>query len=674
MAEQKTQLNRAIKIYTPLDFDVLLIDAFSGLEGVSRPFSFTAQLLADVQTGMQQKVSADKLVGEPMAVELELNGGKSRFFNGICRSFTKEGQDNHFAYYRADLVPWFSLLDLKADCRIFQDQTVPEVIQAVIDELGLTRYFRRDFTKDYTKWDYCVQYRETDFDFLSRLMEEEGIAYHFEHKDDHTHIMVLTDSPDGFKDCPQESTFRYDPEVGVGEYEDIIRSWEIRQELSSGNWVLRDYHFEMPRNMLEVTEPSVHATDENKNLEVFDYPGAYAKKFNKPESRLGQVRPEGEKLVRLHMEQEETGHVIYDGTSYSRAMTSGFRIDVTGGTQIPVGPYLLTSVHHHLVQHPTYLTNDAVRSFYHNAFSCIPAATPFRPEETTEKPIVHGPQTARVIDENPEPKEEIWPDKYGRVRVRFPWDRKAKYACWIRVAQPWAGKMWGHQWIPRVGDEVVVTFLEGDPDCPLIVGSVYNADNMPPFKLPDHKTQSGVLTHSSPKGGSANYNMIRLEDKKGSEDVLIHAERTMHNSVEVNQYITVGANRHITTGGTDKDGNNEGDVREKTFGDHNLHVLGQARTKVEGNESLIVGGASSSSYAAGRYAAVTSDEVVKANTILLEADQTISLKVGGNYIQISMSGITLVGLPMINLNPMGAPPVVDPLIVEPNEPDDPDRG
>jgi len=206
------------------------------------------------------------------------------------------------------------------------------------------------------------------------------------------------------------------------------------------------------------------------------------------------------------------------------------------------------------------------------------------------------------------------------------------------------------------------------------VGSVYNADNMPPFKLPDHKTQSGVLTHSSPKGGSANYNMIRLEDKKGSEDVLIHAERTMHNSVEVNQYITVGANRHITTGGTDKDGNNEGDVREKTFGDHNLHVLGQARTKVEGNESLIVGGASSSSYAAGRYAAVTSDEVVKANTILLEADQTISLKVGGNYIQISMSGITLVGLPMINLNPMGAPPVVDPLIVEPNEPDDPDRG
>ena len=426
MAEQITQKDRSLKVYTPLDFDVLLIEGLSGTEGISRPFRFTVKLLANVLTGMHNKVTADKLVGKSMAIELALAGGKTRFFNGIVASFTKEGQDNQFAYYGAELVPWFYLLDLKADCRIFQDQTVPEVIQKIVGELGLTHYFRSDLSKEYTKWDYCVQYRETDFSFLSRLMEIEGISYHFEHHDDHTHILVLTDSPDGHKDCPQQSNFRYVPEAGMGDYEDVIRSWQTSQGLSSGKWVLRDYHFEMPRNTLEVNEASLHVTDENKNLDFFDYPGAFAKKFNKPESRLGQVRPEGEKLVRLHMEQEEASHIVYNGTSYCRALTSGYKFTVNGAAQVPNGPYLLTSVHHNAVQHPAYLTDAVVPAFYNNGFSCILASVPFLPSRTTPKPIVYGPQTARVIDENPEPQEEIWPDKYGRVRVRFPWDREAQ--------------------------------------------------------------------------------------------------------------------------------------------------------------------------------------------------------------------------------------------------------
>ena len=214
MPDQITQKGRALKAYTPLDFDVLLMEKLTTSEGISRPFQFTAKLLANVLAGMQQKVTADKLVGKPMSIELELSGGKSRFFNGIVQNFTKEGQDDQFAYYRADIVPWFSLLDLKADCRIFQDQAVPDVIQKIVVELGFKNYFRSDLTKQYTTWDYCVQYRETDFAFLSRLMEEEGISYHFEHNQDQTHIMVLTDTPDGHKNCPQESSFRFDPEVG----------------------------------------------------------------------------------------------------------------------------------------------------------------------------------------------------------------------------------------------------------------------------------------------------------------------------------------------------------------------------------------------------------------------------------------------------------------------------
>jgi type VI secretion system secreted protein VgrG len=672
MAEQITQQGRALKVYTPLDFDVLLIESLSGLEQISRPFQFTVKLLANVLTGMPQKVSADKLVGKSMAIEIELVDGKTRFLSGVVESFTKEGQDDEFAYYRAEMVPWFSLLDLKADCRIYQDQTVPEVIQKIIDELGFTHYFRSDLSKQYTKWDYCVQYRETDFAFLSRLMEIEGIAYHFEHNDDHTHVLVLTDSPDGHKDCPQKSNFRYVPEVGMGDYEEVIRSWETTQELSSGKWALRDYHFEMPRNTLEVNEASVHVTDENKNLDFFDYPGAYAKKFNKPESRLGQVRPEGEKLVRLHMEQQESSHIVYNAFSFCPELTSGYKFTVNGGAQVPNGPYLLTSIHHHAMQHPAYRAGAVVPTFYNNAFACILASVPFLPARTTGKPIVYGPQTARVIDENPEPQEEIWPDKYGRVRVRFPWDREAKYACWIRVAQPWAGNMWGHQWIPRVGDEVVVTFLEGDPDCPLIVGSVYNSDNMPPFKLPDHKTQSGILTHSSKQGTSANYNMFRFEDKKGSEDVLLHAENTMHNSVEASQFITVGVNRNITTGGMDKDGNKIGDVKEKVFHNHNLHVLADARVKIEGTEDVEVDDSSSIMYAKDRTVEVGTDDVLIANTITLQATETITLVAGANSIVMGPSGITVIGLPMINLNPLGAMPPLPKQPVPVISPDDPD--
>jgi type VI secretion system secreted protein VgrG len=674
VAEPITQQNRDLKVYTPLAFDVLLIDGLSGREGISRPFSFTLKLLAEVVTGMPQKVSADKLLGKPMSVELVLTEGKSRFFNGIVESFSKEGQDDQFVYYRAELVPWFSLLDLKSNCRIFQDQTVPQIMQKILGELQLDRYFRPNLKKEYTKWDYCVQYRETDFNFLSRLLEDEGISYHFEHKDDHTHTLVLTDSTDGHDVCPQKSTFRYSNETGVGDFEDVIRSWDTSQAFLSGKWGLRDYHFEMPRNPLEVPEPSVHVTDENKDLEVFDYPGGYAKKFNKPELRLDQVRPEGEKVVRLQMEQEEAGYIVYDGTSDCPAMTSGYKFTVDGGTQVPSGPYLFTSIHHTAVQHPPYVTDQVVPGFYNNGFSCIPASVVFRPERATPKPIVHGPQTARVVDENPQdPKEEIWPDKYGRVRVRFPWDRKAEYACWIRVSQPWAGKMWGYQWIPRVGDEVVVTFLEGDPDCPLIVGSVYNADNMPPFALPDHKTQSGILTHSSPKGGSANFNMLRFEDKKGSEDLLIHAERTMHNSVEANQYITVGGDRHITTGSEDDDDNvTGGNVKEHTFANHNLRVEGDSRTDLVGKHNLFVGARSYSQYALTRYTTVLEDEVLngKAN-ITIQAQQTITLMAGSNSIVIGPSGITLIGLPMISLNPMGAvPPIfVPPPAPEPDKPD-----
>jgi len=239
------------------------------------------------------------------------------------------------------------------------------------------------------------------------------------------------------------------------------------------------------------------------------------------------------------------------------------------------------------------------------------------------------------------------------------------------VSNPWAGKNWGGIHIPRMGDEVIVDFLEGDPDQPIIVGRVYHAENMPPWRLPDRKTQSGILTHSSPKGGLANFNMIRFEDKKDSEDLLIHAERTMHNSVEASQFITVGGDRHITTGGTDKDGNKSGDVKEKVFQNHNLHILGDAREKVEGKESRIIVGDSGAQYQGNRGVQITSDEVVEAQTITFSAQQSITLAVGASSIMLDASGVTVIGVPLINLNPAGALPPPPGKVFPPDPPDDP---
>jgi type VI secretion system secreted protein VgrG len=519
-----------------------------------------------------------------------------------------------------------------------------------------------------------VQYNESDFAFLSRIMEAEGIYYYYEHNDDFSHTLVLADRPEVHKPCPKQSEFRYEPDIGLGDLEDTISVWKTEVEFLSGSWTFRDYSLEMPRNRLEVTLPGLHASPVNKHLDVFHYPGEYTKKFNDPGKRVADVRPEGEKLLRNAIENVEKNQTVLEGASFSRAMAVGCTFKVLGGTALQIkGEYLLASIRHSALQHSSYVPGQQrAGEGYSNQFTCIPSKVQFRPARITPKPIVCGPQTAFVIDENPEPSEEIWPDQYGRVRVRFPWDLEAQYACWIRVVQQWAGKGWGYQWIPRVGDEVMVAFLHGDPDCPIIVGSVYNHDNMPMFTLPDHKTQSGIKTRSSPKGGSENYNLFRFEDKKGHEDVLLHAERTMHNSVEASQFITVGNNRNITTGGVDKDGNKAGDVKEKVFGNHNLHVLTDSRTHIEGEHSAIIDKVSLSIYSDGRYVNVSKDEYVYAQNIILEAEQSITLMVGGNYIVINSSGITAVGMPMIGLNPMGAVPPTPIMKGGSAPPDDPD--
>ena len=589
-----TQADRLIAVETPLGADVLLLESFAGAEEMSRPFRFEATMLADTALNKHLQVSADKLVGKKMTISVELGPGKQRFFSALVKRFSVTGRDERFFHYRVELVPWLSLLEMRSNCRFFQNMTVPEILDKVFDEAGFKHLVRFSPSRSYTKWDYCAQYRESDFHFISRLMEQEGIFYYFEHPQEaksdpngYEHLLVLLDAPN-YKDCPGQPVARFISDAGMGEREDTIRTWEVTRELLSSEWALRDSHFEAPSNSYEVAVPAMDSFEPAQNLKLYDYPGDYTHKFNEPGQRLGEIRGEADRAVKLKMEAEELGQLAYAGTSHCRAFSPGYRFKVMNihGFRGTAGPYVLTSVQHTAVQHPGYTSDFAEPEPYRNSFTCIPAEVACRAPRRTPKPVVPGPQTAKVVDESQGGNaEEIWPDKFGRVRVRFPWDRDGKFSCWMRVSQPWAGKGWGHQWIPRTGDEVVVDFLEGDPDRPLIVGSVYNGENMPPFALPANKTQSGVKTRSSKGGGADNFNMIRFEDKKGSEVVYIHAEKDKQVVVENDRTESVGHDETIDIGNdrTETVGRDE----SVTIENDQTHSVGRNRTRDVGKDESI---------------------------------------------------------------------------------------
>ncbi len=642
-----TQAGRLLKVYTPLAFDTLLIDSFAGFEAVSQPFRLTLQLLADVQSGLDKQVDLNRLVGAAMSIEIEFNNGDKRFLNGMVQSFTKEQRRERFATYRAEVVPWFSFLAMRINSRIFQKKKVPDIVAAIVEDSGFSSFFRSDLSKTYTEWDYCVQYRESDFAFVSRLLESEGISYYFEHNQDRTHTMVLADTPGAYKPCPGQSKFLFDPDAGTGEFEDTISLWSVQQQMLSGKCTLRDHHFEMPENHFEVPEDSVFANNINRHLELYDFPGGFTKKFSEPEKRLSDVRAEGEKLVRLEMEREEARHTVIQGAGHCRTMVSGHSMTVdSNGANETSGSWLLTAVEHSALQHPDYLTEGRTGEGYSNTFEAVDSSIQYHSRRTTAKPFVYGPQTAVVVDESTEPSEEIWPDKYGRVRVRFRWDRDDKSACWVRVAQAWAGKAWGHQWIPRVGDEVVVSFLDGDPDCPLITGSVYNHDNAPPFELPDNKTQSGILTRSSPGGGSEDYNMIRIEDKAGHEEILVHAQKVLTTSVEEDESRSVGGKRSSTIAGDDTRTIEKGNDELKVEKGNRTVTISTGDRKVEvskGNDSLNV--------SLGNITLQAPMGTQKTQAMQIELDGSTSLKLscGASSIEMNPAMITITS-PLVKIN------------------------
>ena len=440
-----TQENRLIAVYTPLEPDTVLLHSFSGVEGISRLFSFSLNLLS-----LNSSLAFKDIIGQRVTILIRRGSDGPRFINGHISRFTQSGADRNFTYYHAEVVPWLWFLTRNANCRIFQNMKVPDIITKVFQDRGFNDFETR-LQGQFPTRDYCVQYRESDFNFVSRLMEQYGIFYFFQH-DDKKHVLVLADSSSAARPCPGQRKARWVESAGPGglpEDEDVITEWRIEQELRSGKYALNDYNFLTPTNSLLANTDSTISLFGNGSFEIYDYPGIYGNSS------------EGNDTVRLRMEEEEAHSVVATGGGTCRAFTPGFYFELEEHYRNDMNSsYLLTDVRHTATIGDSYVSGGEAGVRYSNQFTSIPSSATFRPLRVTPQPLVQGPQTAIVAG----PKgEEIYVDKHGRVKVQFHWDREGQHdeqsSCWIRVSQPWAGKNWGAMAIPRIGQEVVVSFL-----------------------------------------------------------------------------------------------------------------------------------------------------------------------------------------------------------------------
>ena len=689
------QANRLLTVTTPLGSDKLLLVGLVGTEAISQLFQFQLNAIATHET----QIPFDQLLGKKVTAHINAPGGDHRHISGICSRAGQGGRDATFTYYQLEIVPELWFLTRKTQSRIFQQKSVKEILTKVFEGLAV----QIQLTGQYEPRDYCVQYRESDFDFASRLMEEEGIFYFFKHEAG-SHTMIVADNPGAHADVPFGSQATYAPLDVTDVIEERITTWEKSQDLRSMKVTLWDHCFELPHKHLEVEKQIQDSVQVGQvshklkvgspdRLELYDWPGGYAQRFDGVDPGRGdrpadiqKIFKDNQRTAQIRIEQEGAGSLMIGGGSRLRQLTAGHRFTLKEHFDAN-GPYVLTSVSHTARMTSDYRsgqTEDEVA--YENSFTCIPAALPFRPQRVTPKPVVHGTQTAVVVG----PKgEELYTDKYGRVKVQFHWDREGKNdeksSCWIRVAQSIAGKRWGASFWPRIGQEVIVDYLEGDPDQPIIIGTVYNADQMPGYlgkgpdsKHPDDNKVTGLKSNTT-KGGEG-FNEFRFDDTKDKQQIFIHAERNMDTRVKNDGMEWVQNNRHTIVGKEDtKD--KAGDDSEEIWRDQNIHVHRHQVEHVEGSVQLLIGQGSAQGggdcdvsieknrtekVGANQHLAVGGERQEKIGTkqvleagqeihlkagmkIVLEAGMELTIKGAGGFVKIDATGVTIQGtMVMIN--------------------------
>ena len=671
---------------------MLLPEFLAGVEGISELFYYQVELVADVNTSIDPK----SIIGTKVTVGiLADDSGTERYINGIVASFEFCGGDDEYNNYRAYIVPNIWLLTLNLNTRVFQNKTVTDVIQSVLSPYNISPSIQTSGT--YTPMEYCTQYRETDFAFISRLMEQHGIFYYFQHaKDDHT--FTLQDTSTKLSACPIQNSFMYSPEgdKSAGFYDFVISTLRSRTGMVTGKYTAWDYSFirykTLPDPLASTQTAGPLGANSNEQYDYADSAGSYLKGAGS-DSTIADL---SNFFQTMRRDAGDAECVVIEGISNAIAMQTGFNFTLTEYPQSAVNTkYLLTRIEHSVRQSPPYRARGTTNTPpYSNSFTAIPFATLYRPPRRTHKPVVNGMQTGQVVVPS---GEDSHMDKYGRVNVQFFWDRLRKANTpdntWLRVAQSWAGKGWGTYYWPRVDDEVLIDFIEGDPDQPIVVGSVYNGVNMPKYDPAGQYTLSGILTRSSKGGGAANANELRFEDLDGKEQVFMNAERDYDLHVEHDHHTLIGNEQHekITSNHfmeTDGDSHSlvkgkrneeiDGDLSQTLKGNHTIKLSSNHGEDIGSNSAIKIGANSDTSVGANlteKVGANYSLDVgvnenhkigmmynidsgmminIKAGmSIVIDAPMGVSLTCGGNFVNLTPAGVMIQGI-LVNINSGGA--------------------
>ena len=589
-----------LQLTTPLGDGKLLLQTFQAEERISSLFHYSLEMVST-----DDSLDFTKIVGKSITVTTALVTGEKEYFNGIVGRFIQAGKNARFTTYRADVHPWLWLLTMNSDCRIFQNKTAPDIIKQVFSDAGFTD-FKDSLTGTYAAREYCVQYMESNFHFVTRLMEEEGIFYFFEH-DASSHKLVLADDATAHTDILGTSSIHMAPSDKDWTDETAIFNCSWEQQVTVGQFQADDYNFETP-----TTDLLAKASSKDTTRSLYEYPGRF------------MVKGDGEAITSRMLAAYETPAKVLRGSSACRAFRAGAKFTLTDHSRDDVNSsYYLKWVS---------LRADQT-STYNNSFEAIPAAVVFRPSRTAPRARIYGSQTATVVGKS---GEEIWTDKYGRIKVKFHWDqapaKDETASCWIRVAHGWAGKSWGSIFIPRIGMEVIVSFLEGDPDRPIVTGCVYNAAQTVPYDLPGEQTKSTIKSNSSKGGGG--FNEFRFEDKKDSEEIFMQAQKDLTIKVLNDRTETITNNRTTTI-------SEKNDTLTVSKGDRIIKVdTGKETHEVKDTRALTVTGNETHTNKADFKQEVTGNFTLKVSgNISIEASGTVSIKAGSSF--TNKAGTTL---------------------------------
>ncbi|HZX50548.1 MAG TPA: type VI secretion system tip protein TssI/VgrG [Pseudomonas sp.] len=609
-----------------LSHDLQVLE-FSGREAISQPFEFELELVSE-----RPDLDLESLLHQSAFLALSQAG------NGIHGQIYRVAQGEsgkRLTRYHVTLRPQLAYLAHRTNQRIFQHLTVEKIIGQVLEEHGIqANAYQFQLGSIYPEREYCVQYDESDLHFVQRLCEEEGIHYHFQHSEQ-GHVLVFGDDQTPF---PKLAPTAYQQDSGLVADKPVIKRFGVRVETRTSRVTRRDYDFEKPKLLMEAEAKSEFVPD----LEDYDYPGRFVE------------RERGKHLSQRALERHRHDFEQAQGESDQTLLASGHFLAFTDHPRPSWNDLWLLSEIHHEGKQPQVLEESVTehgeadggfQQGYRNRFTATPWTVPYRPSLEHPKPRILGSQSAVVTGPA---GEEIHCDEYGRVKVQFFWDRHGqaddKTSCWLRVSSSWAGDRYGAIAIPRIGMEVLVTFLEGDPDQPLVTGCLYHKEHVVPYDLPANKTRSVFKTLSSPGGGG--YNEIRIEDKKGEEQIYLHAERDWDENIEHDQKIRVGHERHDTV-----EANSYSEFKAEEH--RTIHL--DRKSEIKANDHLTVGNNQHIKIGTGQFINAGQEiHLSSGQKVVLEAGSELTLKAAGSFIKLDAGGITMVG-PIIKFNSGGGP-------------------